>query len=105
MATNIAYETFFHGELVYEVLILSLRHLPRRTKVRKLVRDEIFERDRRCVRCMSDQDLQIDHIIPVMCGGSNDPSNLRALCRKCNGKRNLGYTVESATQFVWRSRQ
>lgn len=32
--------------------------------------------------------LEIDHIVPVSAGGTNELSNLRVLCSKCNGKRN-----------------
>ncbi len=32
-------------------------------------------------------DLTADHIIPVVRGGTNDPSNYRVLCRSCNSSR------------------
>lgn len=31
--------------------------------------------------------LAIDHRIPVDLGGSNDPSNLRTLCKACNSSK------------------
>ena len=40
--------------------------------------------DSRCVYCASDEDLQIDHILPHSRGGTNDLNNLQMLCRKCN---------------------
>jgi hypothetical protein len=35
-------------------------------------------------RCSGKYQLQIDHIFPLALGGSNDPSNLRVLCRTHN---------------------
>jgi hypothetical protein len=40
--------------------------------------------DSRCVNCGSDQDLQIDHIVPHSRGGTNGLDNLQMLCRDCN---------------------
>jgi len=50
---------------------------------------ETFKRDGfRCVHCgRSANDgiiLELDHIIPVAGGGTNDPGNLQTLCRRCN---------------------
>lgn len=41
-------------------------------------------------RCSSRHLLQIDHVRPVHTGGSNAPSNLRALCAAHNRWRNMG---------------
>ncbi len=55
------------------------------------VREYILRRDGfRCLSCgktASQTRLQVDHIIPVAHGGSNDISNLQALCRTCNLKK------------------
>ena len=40
--------------------------------------------DSRCVNCMSENDLQIDHITPHSRGGTNNLDNLQMLCRDCN---------------------
>lgn len=37
-----------------------------------------------CRWCGSKEDLVLDHIIPVMCGGENERSNAQSLCRPCN---------------------
>jgi len=34
-------------------------------------------------------DLHVDHVVPRKWGGSNDPSNLRTLCRRCHGVRHV----------------
>lgn len=57
----------------------------RRVSIPQSVRREIFERDRyRCVACESWSHLQIDHIVPVSAGGTDEPGNLQTLCRSCN---------------------
>lgn len=40
-----------------------------------------------CELCGSTDDLTRDHIIPISKGGTNDPSNLRILCRPCNSAK------------------
>ncbi len=59
---------------------------PRRAPVPKRVRFEVLRRDNyTCRYCRStDNPLTIDHVIPDVLGGSNDPSNLVAACKDCN---------------------
>ena len=41
--------------------------------------------------------IEIDHIVPIYAGGTNDISNLRCLCRECNqGKKH--YDLEKLAQ-------
>lgn len=52
------------------------------------LRMEIFERDgNRCLRCGSQEQLSLDHIVPLSKGGTNDESNLQTLCRRCNSSK------------------
>lgn len=60
------------------------------------LRKGVFLRDRgRCVVCLcdltgvlyADYKLNIDHIVPLAQGGSNDPTNLQLLCGSCNGEK------------------
>lgn len=52
------------------------------------VRARVFERDgfrcRRCGRGPQECPLVVDHIVPVVKGGSNDEANLQTLCADCN---------------------
>ena len=46
-----------------------------------------------CWVCLSTENLQVDHILPVSRGGTNDISNLTTLCGSCNSsKNNLTYS-------------
>ncbi len=57
----------------------------RRIPVPQDIRWMVFARDGyRCLDCGGTIDLTIDHIHPVVWGGTNDPSNLQTLCRSCN---------------------
>ncbi|MBW4623053.1 MAG: HNH endonuclease [Cyanosarcina radialis HA8281-LM2] len=55
------------------------------------VRKYIFNRDRyQCQSCGQTQretELNIDHIIPIATGGTNDISNLQTLCHTCNQQK------------------
>jgi len=59
------------------------------------VRDYVFQRDQfRCQSCgrsPSEVSLQVDHIIPLAKGGSNDLSNLQTLCANCNGRKGANF--------------
>lgn len=67
-----------------------------RKAIGKRLRFSIFERDlftcQYCGKTPPKVVLHIDHIIPVVAGGTNDPENLRTSCSDCNlgkGKRKL----------------
>ena len=53
------------------------------------IRHQVFKQDGyRCRECGASKDdgatLEIDHIVPIANGGTNDISNLQTLCKKCN---------------------
>ena len=55
------------------------------------IRNFVFQRDGgQCVRCASKVELQFDHIIPVVLGGSGEPENLPILCGPCNRRKGAG---------------
>jgi 5-methylcytosine-specific restriction endonuclease McrA len=38
-----------------------------------------------CLACGSTEDLECDHVVPIVLGGHNQLGNLQLLCSKCNG--------------------
>lgn len=52
------------------------------------IRKAVFSRDNHsCVKCGRKDMLSVDHIIPVVAGGSDDLGNLQTLCRVCNSAK------------------
>lgn len=48
----------------------------------------VWDRDGwECRECGSHCDLTVDHITPVVLGGTDDMDNLRTLCRSCNSRK------------------
>ena len=63
----------------------------------------VLDRDRYTCQCCGKpahrMQVEVDHVIPVSAGGSNDISNLATACRECNtGKRNRRLPE---TEFCW----
>ena len=51
------------------------------------VRRHVLLRDNyRCQECGAAGNV-VDHITPIAAGGTDHPSNLRALCAPCNGRK------------------
>lgn len=72
-----------------------------RKPLQKSVRFEVFKRDKftcqYCGRSAPDTILEVDHIIPVSKGGTNDILNLVTACRDCNrGKTNKALSDNTA---------
>lgn len=61
---------------------------PKRKSIPSRLRHEVFKRDgyrcRECGATNKETKLEIDHIVPVSKGGTNDITNLQVLCKTCN---------------------
>lgn len=72
-----------------------------RQPIPRKLRHEVFKRDGyRCRECGSSKDetsLEIDHIVPVAKGGTNDIDNLQTLCRECNRMKHTDTWVGGET--------
>lgn len=52
------------------------------------IRKRVIEEEKACRFCDSDEDLTVDHILPLRKGGTSKRNNLRVLCRKCHEELN-----------------
>lgn len=52
---------------------------------RKLRAAVLEAADHRCQACDAPA-TEVDHIVPLAFGGTDDPGNLRALCRRCHNR-------------------
>lgn len=64
----------------------------KRRPLPKGIRHEVFKRDNfKCAECGKGKDvttLEVDHILPVSKGGTDEMHNLRTLCYTCNREKN-----------------
>ena len=80
---------------------------PKRKKLSKKIRFEVFKRDnftcQYCGRKAPDVVLEVDHITPVAKGGQNNIMNLITSCMECN--RGKGKNVLSGNQTLEKERK
>jgi 5-methylcytosine-specific restriction protein A len=65
----------------------------------QLLRKQILARDPDCQLALPDvctgRSAQVDHILPVSEGGSDEASNLRGVCKACHRKRTARQGLEA----------
>lgn len=88
---------FHRAEISRDELLGAGPHRPRRrASIPPQLRWTILARDgHKCLTCGRQSPavtLEIDHITPVCAGGTDDPANLRTLCRSCNRGKGGNHT-------------
>jgi 5-methylcytosine-specific restriction endonuclease McrA len=58
------------------------------------VSDVIEKCGLKCVLCGRMDDLTVDHIVPILDGGTNDIENLQILCARCNKRKGKKITTK-----------
>jgi 5-methylcytosine-specific restriction endonuclease McrA len=72
-----------------------------RKPISKQQREETLKKyGRKCVICGSTENLQIDHIIPVISNGTNDADNLQVLCKACNTSKGADMSISKYRKSV-----
>jgi len=72
--------------------------------MRTEVRERILKRDKyKCNYCDSNENLEVDHIIPISKGGYEDELNMQILCLKCNRKKSN--KIDYSKYFVYNERE
>jgi len=102
-----------HNSIVDAVMVLTGLIGENESKAKKVkreaiptkVKEEIFKRDAgRCVRCSSDYNLHIHHIVRRSEGGSNLSSNLQLLCASCHAEEHVNeksyYLLKSMAEKI-----
>jgi len=59
----------------------------RQSKAYEDLRREMIVKFGMCFNCHSEDDLTIDHIVPMSLGGKHEIDNLQVLCRSCNSRK------------------
>ena len=58
----------------------------RSTREWRRTRDSVLAEEPCCALCGSSKNPTVDHIVPMVHGGTHDRSNLRRLCGSCNSR-------------------
>ena len=68
--------------------ILKTYKYKRRNSFTPLLKKQCLDRDnKKCVICLSDKNLEVDHKIELIDGGDNVLENLQVLCSKCHREK------------------
>jgi len=78
---------------VYTIFSINKNYITWSKAILKYDREEIFKRDNyTCIWCkkrFNSKNLEVDHIVPLVEGGSNKEKNLATSCSECNKRRGM----------------
>lgn len=109
---RISYIKWYHNDIWIRIIngfnmpLLPERNLkPRRNPISTVLRHEVFLRDgyrcRECGATNHETRLEVDHIIPVSQGGTDELENLQTLCAECNrAKSNRAWTAPLCNNLI-----
>ncbi len=91
---------------------IKIKNHHRRERIRNLDGSFTFQEweflcakyDNKCLWCNKEKELSVDHIIPIIKGGSGYIGNIQPLCRSCNskkGKRILDFRPFGSAIMEW----
>ena len=100
---NIEFSNQSFGALVVQLKEKFFNSKSVRHKFTKEERKAIMDECPTCVICDKNKGSQIDHILPLSLGGTNEPDNLQVLCKECHFEKTRaeqedGYVKESDTE-------
>lgn len=73
--------------LVQSTSYYRIQHNLRTSKAYRDLRSNLITKFGMCASCHQENDLTIDHIVPMSLGGKHEIENLQVLCRSCNSKK------------------
>lgn len=110
-AEKVSHIKWYHQDTWIRIIngfILPLKpkkNKPSRSPIPGVLRHEVFQRDGyRCRECGAtnlETSLEVDHIIPVAQGGTDELKNLQTLCTACNrAKGNRAWTAPPGKNII-----
>ena len=108
---KVSYIKWYHHDTWIRIIngyilpIKTQKDKPKRNPIPTALRHEVFLRDGyRCRECgisNLETSLEVDHIIPVSQGGSDELGNLQTLCCTCNrAKGNRAWTAPPGENLI-----
>ena len=70
---------------------LHVRIVPKSpNQIYDAIKEGVLQRDGgKCQKCGTTEKVRVHHLVPRVCGGSDDPNNLTTLCSKCHRKAHV----------------
>lgn len=65
------------------------------------MKNRFVYKKKKCKYCKSTENLTIDHKIPLIQGGKDDPTNFQTLCGRCNAMKSGMSHRQIMNLFYW----